>query len=49
MGQAMYARAQQQTSAEDRPPTEHTPDQDEGVVDAEIVDEDRDRSTKDTP
>jgi molecular chaperone DnaK len=47
MGQAMYARAQQQTPPEDQPPTGHAPGEDEGVVDAEIVDEDRDGNTKD--
>ena len=48
MGQAMYARAAQ----EPRPgPTEHTsPPEDDGVVEAEIVDEDRDHGPgRDTP
>ncbi|MEU3979126.1 molecular chaperone DnaK [Streptomyces sp. NPDC026672] len=38
MGQAMYAQAQQSTT----PTEEHGPSDDEGVVDAEIVDDDRD-------
>jgi molecular chaperone DnaK len=42
MGQAMYAQAQQQTPPADQPPTEHAPGDEDGVVDAEIVDEDRD-------
>jgi molecular chaperone DnaK len=40
MGQAMYARAQQ--SPQDEPATEHAPGEEDGVVDAEIVDEERD-------
>ncbi|MFI6333880.1 molecular chaperone DnaK [Streptomyces sp. NPDC050535] len=47
MGQAMYAQAQQAQQAQQAPPrepaTEQAPNDEEGVVDAEIVDEERER------